>query len=108
DAGEALHAAGDPAIAFGERQVVDQAGQPGVEHGAIVAARLVAHGAGEPAFADACRPDDGAVLVGGDPVAPEQPLEQPAIEPALRTVIDVFGNSMMAQLRVAQAKGETP
>lgn len=69
DAGEALHAGSDPAIASGERQVVDQAWQPGVEHRAIVATRLVADGAGKPALADASGPDDGAVLMGDNPVA---------------------------------------
>ena len=47
DPGKAFHARGDAAIALGEREVVDQPRQPGIENRAIVAAGLVPDGAGE-------------------------------------------------------------
>ena len=68
----------------------------------------MADGAGQPAFADARRPDNRAVLVVADPVALEQRLEQAAIEPARSAVIDVFGRGMVPQLCVTQAQCKAP
>lgn len=106
--GKALHARGDAAIALGEREVIDQPRQPCIENRAIVAAGLVADGAGEPTLADPCGTDDGAVLMSGDPVALEQHVEQAPIEAARGAVIDILGHGMVAQLGMTQAKGQTP
>jgi len=81
DPRERLHACGDAPVAFGKGEIGDQARQAGVKNRAVVTAGLVADGAGQPTFAHPCWPDDRAVFVGGDPVAPEQQLEQPATSP---------------------------
>src|SRR3546814_19137395 len=105
---KALHARSDAAVSLGQRQVVDQPRQARVENRAVVAAGLVTDGAGEPALADAGRPDHRAVLVGGDPVALEQHLEQAAIEPARGAVINVFGHGMVQQLCTTPPKRQAP
>ena len=99
---------GDPAIALGEGQFVQQPRQPGVEHRTVVTAGLVADGAGEPALADAGWTDNRRVLVIGDPVAAEQPIKEPAIKAARGAVINVLGHGMMPQPGMSQAKRQTP
>src|SRR3546814_19297703 len=108
DAGKALHARSDAAVSLGQRQVVDQPRQARVENRAVVAAGLVTDGAGEPALADAGRPDNRAVPVGGDPVALEPHLEQAAIEPDRREVINVFGPGLVPPPCLTQAKRKAP
>ena len=81
DAGKAFQAGGDPAIALGDGECVDQPRQPCVENRAIIAAGLVSDGTGQPTLADTGRPDNRQVLVVGDPFAPEQRIEQSAMSP---------------------------
>ena len=52
DLRQALEPAGDAAVAAGERQFLEQARETGVEDRTVVAAGLVADGAGEPGLAD--------------------------------------------------------
>src|ERR1051325_2180371 len=73
----------------GERMLVDFAEHPRnalVQHRPVVAARLVAQRAGEPALADAGRSFDHQVLRLVDPMAGDQCLEQSAVETAGGTV----------------------
>jgi len=73
------------AIASGERQVLAELRPTMIEDGAIVAAGFLADGAGQPALADAGRPDEGEIVMGVDPIALRELLEQGAIEtPAAR------------------------
>ena len=73
------------AIASGERQVLAELRPTMIEDGAIVAAGFLADGAGQPALADAGRADEGEIVMGVDPIALRELLEQGAIEtPAAR------------------------
>ena len=106
DAAEGAHEAGITAIAFAEGQIAEQPWDALVEHGAVVAAGLVAKGAGQPALADPGRPFDDQVLRLLDPSPTRERLEEGAVEPACRAVIDVLDRSLMAQAGVAQTSLE--
>ena len=75
-----------------------------VEHRPIVAAGLVAERRSQPALADAGRADERQIVVGFDPVALGELLEQRAVKTARTAVIDVFDAGLLAQLGVAQAR----
>ena len=75
-----------------------------IEDGAIVAAGFLADGAGQPAFADAGRPDQGQVVVGVDPFAFGELLEQGAIEPTGGAIVDVFDARLLAEFCRAQPR----
>ncbi|MGY4230301.1 integrase [Bradyrhizobium sp. USDA 4503] len=62
----------------------------------------------EPAFADAGRADNGAILVVFDPVSLEQHVEQAAVEPTGCTVVDILGHGMMTQLCLAKTQRQAP
>jgi hypothetical protein len=68
----------------------------------------VAERRGEPAFADAGRPTQDQVLVGIDPTALGELLEQRAVEAARCAVVDILDDGLMAQPGVAQAGVQTP
>src|SRR5271154_1496943 len=78
------------AVASGERQVLAELWPAMIEDGAIVAAGFLADGAGQPALADAGRADQGQIVVGVDPFAFRELLEQGAIETAGGAIVDVF------------------
>ena len=105
-AGEAFEPAGDAAIAAREGEFVEQAREADIEDRAIVAASLVADGAGEPTLPDTGRAADRQIVVRVDPSAVEQHLEQPALEPARASVVDIFGGCLVAQFCVPQARAE--
>ena len=86
------------AVAAGQGEFVEQLGHALIEHGAIVAAGLVAEGAGQPALADAGRADDDQIVVGLDPVAVDELLEQRAVEAARTAVIDVLERRLWRSL----------
>ena len=65
---------------------------------AIVAASFLADGASEPAFPDAGWADQGQIVVGVDPVALGELLEQGAIETTGGPIVDVFDARLLAQL----------
>ena len=102
DAAERPHEAGIAAVAAGEREIGEQLGNALVEDGAVVAAGLVAERAGKPTFADAGRAAQDQILVGVDPVAVGELLEQRAIEAARGAVIDILDDGLMAQPGIAQ------
>src|SRR5271154_7620707 len=78
------------AVASGERQVLAELWPTMIEDGAIVATGFLADGAGQPALADAGRTDQGQIVVGVDPFAFRELLEQGAIETAGGAIVDVF------------------
>ena len=63
-------------VASGEREAAAEPRPAMIEDGAIVAARSVAHGAGQPTLADAGRADQDQIVMGVDPVALGELLEQ--------------------------------
>ncbi len=69
DARQALQQTRVTSVAARERKRIEQPGHAMIEHGAIVPARLVAEGAGEPTLSKSGFPDDRQVLVSRDPVA---------------------------------------
>lgn len=69
DAGEALEPVGDAAVAACQGKLVEQTREAHVEDRAVVAAGLVADGAGELAFADTSRAADRQIVVRVDPLA---------------------------------------
>src|SRR5208283_4333953 len=82
--------AGMASVAARQGEVFAELGPAVIEHGAIVAAGLVADGAGEPAFADAAGADEGQIVVGVDPGALSELLEEGAVETARTAVIHVL------------------
>ena len=75
-----------------------------IEDGAIVAAGFLADGAGQPAFADAGWADQGEIVVGVDPFALGELLEQGAIETSGGAIVDVFDARLLAQFGGAQPR----
>ena len=92
------------AVATREREVFAELRPAMIDDGAIVAAGLLADGAGEPAFADAGRADEGQIVVGVDPLALGELLEQGAVEPARGAVVDVFDARLLAEFGGAQPR----
>ena len=91
-------------VASGERQILAELRPAMIEDGSIVAAGFLADGAGQPAFADAGWADQGQIVVGVDPVALGELLEQGAIETTGGAIVDVFDARLLAQLGGAQAR----
>jgi hypothetical protein len=106
---EQLHAAERPqqtsiaAVATRESKIGEEFGHALVVDGTIVATGLVAERASEPAFADAGRAAQDQVLVGVDPAALGEFLEQRPIKPAGGAVIDILDGGLMAQPGTTQA-----
>ena len=94
------------AIASGERQILAELRPAMIEDGAIVAAGFLADGAGEPALADAGRTDQGEIVMGVDPFALRELLEQGAVQTADGAIVDVLDARLLAQLCGAQPRGQ--
>ena len=94
------------AVAACERQGIEQPWHAMIEHGAIVAAGLVAERTGKPTFADAGRADDQQVLVPCDPVAGGELGEQCLVETARRLHVDVLDDGRLAQAGELQSADE--
>ena len=92
------------AIASGERQILAELWPAMIEDGAIVAAGFLADGAGQPALADAGRADQGQIVVGVDPFALGELLEQGAVETPGGTIIDIFDARLLTQFGGAQPR----
>jgi hypothetical protein len=73
--------AGMAPVAARQGEVFAEFGPAVIENRAIVAAGFVADGAGEPALANAGRTDEDQIVVGVDPGAVGELLEQGAVEP---------------------------
>ena len=93
-------------IASGERQVLAELRPAMIENGSIVAAGLLADGAGQPALADAGWADQGQIVVGVDPFPLRKFLEQGAVEATGGAIVDVFDARLLAQFGGAQAGGQ--
>ena len=81
DPRDGLEQPGVAAIAACERERIEQAGGAMVEHGAIVAAGLVAECAGKPTFAEPGFAEDDQILASGNPIAGGKPCKQRLVEP---------------------------
>jgi len=102
-AGAIVMASGMAAVATGQRQCFEQAGQPMIGDRAVVPAGLVPEGASNPGFADPGRADDQQVLLAVDPIPGGELLEQRAIEAAGRPKVDVLDDRLLAQGSKPQA-----
>ena len=89
-------------VASRERHVLAELRPAVIEHGPIVAAGFMADGASQPAFADAGWADQGQIVVGVDPIALGELLEQGAIKTSGGAVVGVFDACLVAELRRAQ------
>ena len=107
-AAEGFDRARMPSVASGERQVLAEFWPAMIEDGAIVAASFLADGASQPTFADAGWADQGQIVVGVDPVALRELLEQGAIETTGGAIVDVFDAPLLAQLCGALARRQAP
>ena len=103
-ASEGFQKARMAAVAARERQLFAELRPAMIDDGAIVAARLLADGAGEPTFPDARWTDESQIIVSVDPSAFGELLEQGAIEPARGAIVDVFDGGLLAELGGAQTR----
>src|SRR5271155_3370792 len=85
------------AVASGERQVLAELRPAMIEDGAIVATGFLADGAGQPAFADAGRTDQGEIVAAVNPFALRELLKQGAVEASGGAIVDVFDARLLAQ-----------
>ena len=92
------------AVAAREREVGEELGNTLIEDGAIVAAGLVAEGQASQLLPTPVGPHRSQIVVGVDPFALGELLEQGAVEAARGTVIDVFDAGLLAQFGVAQPR----
>ncbi len=105
-AAEGFDETGMASVAAGEREILVELGPAMIEDGAVVAAGLLADGASKPAFADAGGADESKIVVGVDPFAFCELLEQGAVQTAYGAVVDVLNAGLLAQPGGAQARGE--
>ena len=91
-------------VASGERHVLAQLWPAMIEDRAIVAAGFLTDGASQPAFADAGWADQGQIVVGVDPIACCELLEQGAIETSGGAIVDVFDARLLAEFGGAQPR----
>ena len=95
-----------PPIAACEREGLEHPRHAMVEDGTVVAACLVAEGAGDPALADAGGAGDEQVVLARDPVAVAELGEEGALDTARRAQIDILDDSSLAQGGELQAGDE--
>src|SRR5690349_1128683 len=95
-----------PAVAAGQGKVGEQPRHPLVDDGVVVAAGLLAEGAGQPGLPHPGRPLDDQVLPGLDPAALGELLEQGAVETAAAAPVDVLDAGLVAQLGEPQPRLE--
>ena len=93
-----------PPVAARQAEVGEQPWHPLVEHGVVVAAGLLAEGAGQPGFADPGRALDDQVLPRLDPAAQRQLLEQRPVEAAAGAPVDVLDAGLVPQLGEPQPR----
>jgi hypothetical protein len=103
---EAAHDAGRATVAARQGGIGKELGNTLIKNRTVVAAGRVAEGTGKPTFADAGWPAQDQMVVRIDPLAPDELVEQCAIEAARGTVIDVLDDGVVAQPGVAQSGGQ--
>ncbi len=95
------------AVATSQGERLEQARNAMVLDRTIVAAGLVAEGAGNPALAEPGCPGDEQVLVAVDPVAANESSEDAAIDATWCAQIDVFHARALAQRGELETRRET-
>jgi hypothetical protein len=83
-------------VAARQGEVFAELGPTVIEHRAIIATGLVAERRRQPTFPDAGRPDEGEIVVGVDPFALDELLEEGAIETTPRATPATPGRSAAA------------
>jgi hypothetical protein len=106
DAPERLEKPGVATIATRERQGLEEPGNALIEHAPPVPAGLVAERAGDPAFADPCRPCDQKSFGARDPIASDELLEERAIDATRGAQIDGLDDGVLAQRGELEAGGD--
>src|SRR5664280_180900 len=107
NAAEGFEQAAISAVAASKSERLEQARDTMILDRTIVAAGLVAEGAGNPALAQAGCPCDEQVLIAADPVADDESGEDGAVDTAWRAQIDVFHACALAQRGELEAGRET-
>ena len=106
DAADGFEQAAIAAVAPSEGERLEQARDAVILDRTIVAASLVAEGAGNPTLAQAGWPCDEQVLVAVDPVAADESGKDGAVDAAWRAQIDVFHACVLAQRGKLEARCE--
>ena len=96
-AGDRLEQPRIAAVTTRKRQRIEQARHPLIEHRAIIPARLVGEGTGQPNFAEPGFPDDNQVLVLVNPIAGDQLGKQRFVEAARRLHIGIFDDGILLE-----------
>lgn len=97
---------GIAAVAAGEREITELLGDALVEHRSVIPAGLVAEGTGQPTLADAGWSANDQTVVGVDPIADDEFLEERAIEAAGGAIIDILDDGLLAQPGVTKPGSE--
>ena len=93
-------------VAACERQRIEQARHAMIEHGAVVAAGLVAERTGEPTLARAGLARDQEVLPPRDPLAGRELGEERPVEAARRLGVEVLDRRVLPEVGVLQSRDE--
>ncbi len=93
-------------VATPQGEGLEEPGHALIEDRAVVATRLVAERRGQPTLADAGWADERQIVVGVDPFALCQFLEQGAVKTAGIAIVDVFDAGLLAQFGDAQPRRE--
>ena len=107
NAPEGFEHAAISAVAASKSERLEQARDAMILDRTIVAAGLVAEGAGNPALAQAGCPCDEQVLIAADPVADDESGEDGAVDTTWRAQIDVFHACALAQRGELETRRET-
>ena len=91
-------------VAARQGEVFEELGPAVIEHRAIVAAGLVAEAQASQLLPTPLGPTSGQIVVGVDPFALGELLEQGAVETARTAIIDVFDAGLLAQFGDAQSR----
>ena len=87
-----------PAIAFGNRQLLEESGQTQVEHRIAFPTGFLPQGTGNPGFANAGGSRDEHVVPVFDPLARGQSHHQGVIEPPWKTVVKILDSALRRNL----------
>src|SRR6202140_3038202 len=107
NAAEGFEHAAISAVAASKSERLEQARDAMILDRTIIAAGLVAEGAGNPALAEPGWPGDEQVLVAADPVAADESGEDGAVDTTWGAQIDVFHACALAQRGELEAGRET-
>jgi hypothetical protein len=94
--------------AFRNGQCLEEPGEPEGERGQAVAACLLAQGTPQPGWPNACRPGDEDMVTFPHPVAGGESGHEGLVSSPWGPRVDSFNASRLAQLGLAQARGQAP